>query len=813
MNKKIVAVSAMSLVLSMLFAKTSYAETAQVETPVAEPTVNSNAAAPANADGTADTQSNTAQAESSKTETRKDDVSHKMLGDVVVSASKIEQSSLEAPANVSVITSSKIEKTNNQRLGDALNAKVPSLYLRGGALGNSREGATGQITMRGQGTTVAKTAVVVDGMNMLDAYTGQINWSMVSMDDVERVEVVPGVGSSLYGSNAMGGVIAITTKAPTKKEMSFKVGKGFGDASGKYATALYRNKFESGLGVVFGLSQNDRDGYIAEYVTKTPAGTPAGGAVVVSGARQTTTTSGTTTYIVGDKGRNASTAKNVHAKLYFDLSPTSKINAGFAYSDNKAVNAPYHSYLMNAATGSAVPISTTATNLNLNGRATTIKESDFYSSLPMGNTALRYFAGYDGEFSGNKLSLNVGKIERDNWSSSPGTAATLTSGAGTLNKSPNSTINASAQLSLPLTESQFLITGVATEIGVLHQRKYSTSNWTDMNSTTALLDKVDARSVTNSLFAQDQVALGNNLTVYLSGRYDSWKAGGTGQVITGSYPGTFYYADRTDSAFSPKLAGVYQFSERFSVKSSVGTGFRAPTNYLLFSNPTFSGSAAPNGKMVYSNPNLKPERARAFDLGTEYDFAQGGSIQATYFITKTTDLIYQKVTKVPTYTDPVINKVIDYVAQQENTGSAQARGIELAGEYPFVNWLTISGSYSYTDARITSDLTNTGLVGKRVSNVPKNMAILALDTKQGDWSGVLSARYVGVTYSNNDNSDVVKNVWTGYSVYTVANLKVGYRLTNNLKLNLMVDNLLDREYYEYYRMPGRSTTMEVAGTF
>lgn len=54
------------------------------------------------------------------------------LGDVTVSASKIEQSTLEAPVNVSVITTKDIEKSNNQRLGDALNAKVPGLYLRCG---------------------------------------------------------------------------------------------------------------------------------------------------------------------------------------------------------------------------------------------------------------------------------------------------------------------------------------------------------------------------------------------------------------------------------------------------------------------------------------------------------------------------------------------------------------------------------------------------------------------------------------------------------------------------------------------------------
>lgn len=535
--------------------------------------------------------------------------SESVLSNVTVSATKIEQSTLEAPSNVSVITASEIEKSNNQRLGDALNAKVPGLYLRGGALGNARPGVTMLSSMRGQGGTLTKIAVLVDGMNMIDAYSGQVNWSMVSMEDVERIEVVPGVGSSLYGSNAMGGVITVTTKAPTKEEFSFKTGIGSGDSAGKYASALYRNKFENGLGIVLGHSQTDRDGYASDYITKSPAGVPVAGAVVVNGAQQTTTVTGAPIYIVGDKGDNASTTKNTHAKLYFDLSATSKIYAGFAYTDNKSLDAPYRSYLTDAATGNPVPISTATTNLSLNGLKTTIKEIDFAGSVPMGNTTQRIFAGYDGRVGDSKLSLNIGKIDRDSWNASAGAAATLTSGAGTLSTSPNSTTNASAQLSWPVGNNHFLVAGAATEIGDLHQKKYSTSNWKDINSKTAELDRIDARSVTNSLFAQDQVAVGEKLTVYLGGRYDVWTAGGTGVVTTGTVPGTFIYQDRTESAFSPKLAGVYKLSDRISVKSSIGTGFRAPTNYYLYANPTFSGASAPNGKMIYSNPNLKPEKS------------------------------------------------------------------------------------------------------------------------------------------------------------------------------------------------------------
>lgn len=740
-----------------------------------------------------------------------------MLDDVVVSASKIEQSTVEAPANVSVITSNKIEKVNNQRLGDVLSAKVPGLFVRGGALGSSKPGVTSAMSMRGQSSRVA---VMVDGMNMADAYSGAINWSMVSMEDVDRIEVVPGANSSLYGSSAMGGLINVTTKAPTRKEMLLKAGVGGGDGGGKYASALYRNKLENGLGVVFGASQKDRDGFVGDYITKIPAGAPAVGAVVVNGAIPTVTTAGVPTYIVGDLGNTASTQKNIHGKLYFDLAPTSKINGGFAYSDNRNWYGPYHSYLTNAATELPVPLPVApaaATKLSLGGKATTLSESNFYGISP-GSTVLRYFAGYDGEIFGNsKLSLNVGNIDRGYWYSTAGTSATLASGFGTLTETPNSTTNATAQLSLPIGERQFLIVGVATELGSVNQKKYNLANWSNVSSKTTVIDRMDAKSTNNALFIQDQVAVGEKLTVYMGGRYDAWQAGGSAAVITPVAPAvksTTVFADRTASALTPKLAAVYKLSEGFSVKSSIGTGFNAPKNSDLFANPSWSGGIAPAlSRMTTSNPDLKPEKSRSFDLGVEYNFSQGGNFKAAYYITKTTDLIYAKDTPVTPYTDPVYNKVINTLSRKENAGGSLARGIELSGEYPVMSWLSVSGSYAYTDARITSDLTNTGMLGKYITNVPKNMASLAFEARQGDWSGVLSARYVGEQFTSNTNADVVKGVYAGYSKYTVADMKVGYQLTHNLKINLMVDNLFNLEYYDYYRMPGRSATAELSSNF
>jgi iron complex outermembrane receptor protein len=56
------------------------------------------------------------------------------------------------------------------------------------------------------------------------------------------------------------------------------------------------------VGISLYYGHKESDGYVSDYVTKTPSGT---GGTVVTGWQKTTTSTGTTTYIVGDKGRNA----------------------------------------------------------------------------------------------------------------------------------------------------------------------------------------------------------------------------------------------------------------------------------------------------------------------------------------------------------------------------------------------------------------------------------------------------------------------------------------------------------------------------
>ena len=123
------------------------------------------------------------------------------------------------------------------------------------------------------------------------------------------------------------------------------------------------------------------------------------------------------------------------------------------------------------------------------------------------------------------------------------------------------------------------------------------------------------------------------------------------------------------------------------------------------------------------------------------------------------------------------------------------------------------GSYTYTDSKITRDASGTDLQGKVLRYVPKNMTFLGLDAHWQDWRAQINTTYTGLQYSNEDNSDVVKNVFGGVSKYWLTNLRVSYQINKNFKAAVAINNLFDKKYYEYYLMPGRNAAIELSASF
>ena len=127
------------------------------------------------------------------------------LKGITVTATRQAESLQDVPANVQVITEKDIKSRNVQTASDAV------AMATGVSASNSVEGT---VNLRGYNSK--NILVLVDGQQMNTAWNGDVDWNMIPVDNIRKIEVVSGGQSALYGGRAVGGVINIMTK--TQKE-------------------------------------------------------------------------------------------------------------------------------------------------------------------------------------------------------------------------------------------------------------------------------------------------------------------------------------------------------------------------------------------------------------------------------------------------------------------------------------------------------------------------------------------------------------------------------------------------------------------
>jgi iron complex outermembrane receptor protein len=152
-----------------------------------------------------------------------DDTEPVELDTVVVTGTRTEQEIKKIPANVSVIDREDIRNSTAKTVVDLLRGEQ-GIVVRD-LLGN---GKNASVDMRGFGeSAAANSLVMIDGRRVNAIDLSGTDWTQIPLDQVERVEIVRGTGTVLYGDNAVGGVINIITKLPSE-EFSMKAGTIFG---------------------------------------------------------------------------------------------------------------------------------------------------------------------------------------------------------------------------------------------------------------------------------------------------------------------------------------------------------------------------------------------------------------------------------------------------------------------------------------------------------------------------------------------------------------------------------------------------------
>lgn len=143
------------------------------------------------------------------------------LEKITVTVSRIREDRSSVARNVDVVTEKEIENTQAKDLTQVLTDLTSVNISDYGQLGASK-------TIRMRGSTASQVLVLVDDRPINNPRDGTTDLSSIPMDNVERVEIVHGPGSDLYGAGAMGGTLNIITKNPPREKQKTELYSSFG---------------------------------------------------------------------------------------------------------------------------------------------------------------------------------------------------------------------------------------------------------------------------------------------------------------------------------------------------------------------------------------------------------------------------------------------------------------------------------------------------------------------------------------------------------------------------------------------------------
>ena len=211
------------------------------------------------------------------------------------------------------------------------------------------------------------------------------------------------------------------------------------------------------------------------------------------------------------------------------------------------------------------------------------------------------------------------------------------------------------------------------------------------------------------VFVQDVWRVSDKLNINFGGRFDYWEnknALVSTRTLSSNAVNTTNFPDRTENAFSPRIAALYQINQNFSFIASYAKSFRAPNLNELYR------AFRVGNVLTLANENLKSERADTFETGLNFTgFARKLNLRGNFFIAEVTRPV---VSITLTTTSNLITR------QRQNVGKTRARGFELDAEYsPFAK-LKFSASYLFTDSRIADFPANLLLVNKFLPQVARN---------------------------------------------------------------------------------------------
>jgi iron complex outermembrane receptor protein len=704
---------------------------------------------------------------------------------VIVTATRGTADRDTSPASSAIVTREAIERRAVTAVDQAL-APVEGVYayrVRGLA---DNEAGIGMRGFSGRGSGQSRVLVLVDGQPINNGYTGAVNWTALTLADVDRVEVVRGPFSSLYGGNAMGGVVNVLTRPIDGRSVELFTQAG----TNQTVTASARGNIRlwSRLGLGLSYERQTTDGYANQEALRTATDSTAAGGIQATGITRYLTRTGAVNYAVGLRGDNWLDRHGVRARAEYTFGPGWFGSFQYLRQVTDYGHGPYTS-TVRAADGRVLDAGAVVFEEDGRWRRLTLAPSNYLG--PDGGSgshlyqaqSLRSTARGQWRIQGGLLDVPGDRVGQ------PGAAATLDGGPGSLTVQASRNVFASGQWSGGLGTRHLVTAGVD-----LRQDRATVDVFTVPDyraaSSSGPRDTFSAgKALTAAAFVQDEIRLHDRVGLTVGARYDDWRTSdAASQAAAGLAPAAF--DARSASAVTGKAALVYRVRPSTVFRTSAGTSFRSPTVFDLYRDLRLS-----SGQLLLGNPGLEPERLRSWELGVRHDVGTRLSLDVAYYENRIRDLVQRAVDLAG---DPT-----GFTSRNVNAGQALTRGTEVALTWRPTTWLTARPTYTFTDARVVRNDPAPATVGKQVTFVPRHAAAGTVTATIGRLAVTGTARHQSAVFATDTNTDTVRRVPGAYDRFVEVDLAATHALTRHLQLALSVENLLDRRYYLFYRSAGR----------
>lgn len=669
------------------------------------------------------------------------------LPPIVVSASRDDATLAEIPQSTTIITRQDIDNSPAQTL-DQLLRNVAGINLS--SVPETSKDPTGQsLGMRGLGNVTV--LVLLDGIPIMDPFYGTVQWYKAPLANIDHVEILRG-GSVVWGNMAVGGVINIVTKKPKDNSGTASVSYG---SFGTTDLSLSKNfHLSDALSLNLSADQLDSHGY---QLTPTPY-----------------------LWRYPDKGPIWTRDSNVELTAYLHPSADLQGYLRLGYHENNEEIS--YQYGDNKQTSPDFAASLTKTLDKKSALTTNIWAQEVTFNKYNGATCYWKSTGGCLSLSSSQSSLPTAQTDDaiDQYYTQYGDQGYHESGFSTTYSRDIGTVWRDIQVGV---DYRRLSAGDDESI-------YNTPTLFGAPTGTLAASVIGSGTQSYSgLFVQTRIQPVKPLIITFAAREDRFDS----EIASTEGDNPQLGGDTSKTRFDPSISARYFVNDDLSLRASVNQTFRGPGL-----NNTLRSYGSASSTPSIANPFLVPQDMFEREIGIDFDRGPL-SLSATYFLYSIRNAILSTTSAASGAPSAYQQQLCrDFLAGSSSTtcnfysnaGDERSQGIELIGSYQVAPGLRFNGSFTVTDAVLTSTTTSTPL-DTQIAGIPRlsgNAGVTWSPTGKLDLES--QAHFFGSM--NYASSTTTGTHAQGSS--TTFDVSARYHLTRTIDMTLAVDNLFNRTY-------------------